>query len=103
MYDVCLRQVIRKWSVPVRDSHDAILQNVEQGKRLYYSNADTLYWMDLNSGDGKIKYAPLETRVGFILGSSDSTIYLGMNEGELIQWNTKLNLKVAERKISIKV
>ncbi|MBK6353115.1 MAG: hypothetical protein IPF46_06860 [Saprospiraceae bacterium] len=100
MYDVCLRQVIRKWSVPVRDSHDAILQNVEQGKRLYYSNADTLYWMDLNSGDGKIKYAPLETRVGFILGSSDSTIYLGMNEGELIQWNTKLNLKVAERKIS---
>lgn len=100
LYDVCLRQVIRRWSASVRDGHDAIMQNVEQGKRLYYSIADTLYWMDLNSGDGQIKYAPLESRVGFILGSSDSTVYLGMNDGKLIQWNTTLNRKVAKRKIS---
>ena len=34
LYDVCLRQVIRRWSASVRDGHDAIMQNVEQGKRL---------------------------------------------------------------------
>ena len=84
LYDVCLRQVIKSWSVPIRESHDAVIQEDADGMKLYYSIEDTLYWKNLNLAEDQIHLVTIDNRVRFILNSKSSILYLGMNDGRLL-------------------
>lgn len=102
LYDVCLRQVIKSWSVPIRESHDAVIQEDADGIKLYYSIEDTLYWKNLDLAGDQIHLMALENRVGYILNNKNSILYLGMNDGRLLYWDTHLNKQIHEVKISNK-
>lgn len=99
-YDICLRKVIQRWLLNIRNSHEASVVIGKDLERLYYALEDTLYWLDLKRNTTKPYFAKLESPISYLLCSSGLELFVGLNNGEFLHWDNDRNKIVTRSKIS---